>query len=54
MAFGLPMLLVFNAVMLTSAGSTIDLTFASSAKLTAVDWPNKGGDPDHRQLITGR
>ncbi len=54
MAFGLPMLLVFNAIMLTSAGSTIDSTFASSAKLTAVDWPNKGGDPDKRQLITGR
>lgn len=54
MAFGLPMLLVFNAIMLTSAGSTIDSTFASSAKLTAVDWSNKGGDPDNRQLITGR
>ena len=54
MAFGLPMLLVFNAIMLTSAGSTIDSTFASSAKLTAVDWPNKGGDPDNRQLVAGR
>ena len=38
----------------TVAGSTIDSTFASSAKLTAVDWPNRGGDPDNRQLITGR
>jgi len=56
MAFGLPMLLVFNAIMLTSAGSTTASTFASAsnAKLTAVGWPNKGGDPEHRQFITGR
>ena len=49
MAFGLPMLLVFNAIMLTSASSTIASTFATKAKFTAVDWPNvdwpnKGGD----------
>jgi SSS family solute:Na+ symporter len=31
--FGLPMLLVFNAIMLTSAGSTLDSTFSSVAKL---------------------
>ncbi|MHA1569448.1 MAG: Na+/proline symporter, partial [Alphaproteobacteria bacterium] len=37
-AMGLPMLLIFNAIMLTSAGSTLDSTFASIAKLTAVDW----------------
>ena len=34
-SFGLPLLLVFNAIMLTSAGSTLDSTFASTAKLTA-------------------
>jgi len=54
MAFGLPLLLVFNAIMLTSAGSTTASTFTSNAKLTVVGWPNKGGDPEHRQFFTGR
>ena len=39
-ALGLPVLLVFNAIMLTSAGSTLDSTFASAAKLAGA-WPGK-------------
>lgn len=37
-ALGLPMLLIFNVMMLTSAGSTLDSTFFSSGKLGVVDW----------------
>ena len=37
-ALGLPMLLVFNTIMLTSAGSTLDSTFSSKANLAAIDW----------------
>ncbi len=54
MAFGLPMLLVFNAIMLTSAGSTIDSTFASTAKLVAVDWPDRREEPRNRERLIGR
>jgi len=54
MAFGLPMLLVFNAIMLTSAGSTIDSTFASTAKLVAVDWPDRSGAPEEAHRRRGR
>ncbi len=36
-SLGLPVLLVFNAIMLTSAGSTLDSTFASAAKLAGRD-----------------
>ena len=54
MAFGLPMLLVFNAIMLSSAGSTIDSTFASTAKLVAVDWCDRRGEPEARQRLIGR
>jgi len=53
-SLGLPMLLIFNAIMLTSAGSTLDSTFASTAKLTALDWPNRGGTPEARQRRLGR
>jgi hypothetical protein len=53
-AFGLPLLLVFNAIMLTSAGSTLDSTFASTAKLAAIDWPARGGAPDEGQRRFGR
>ena len=45
MTFGLPLLLVFNAIMLTSAGSTLDTTFASTAKLVAIDWPDRRSEP---------
>ncbi|PJB72946.1 MAG: Na+/proline symporter [Alphaproteobacteria bacterium CG_4_9_14_3_um_filter_47_13] len=37
-ALGLPMLLVFNVMMLTSAGSTLDSTFSSAGKLGILDW----------------
>ncbi|MDA1001113.1 MAG: Na+/proline symporter [bacterium] len=52
--FGLPMLLVFNAIMLTSAGSTLDSTVASTAKLAARDWSNRRGAPDAAQIRKGR
>ncbi len=53
-AFGLPMMLAFNAIMLTSAGSTLDSTFASTAKLGARDWGVEGGAPNERQTRFGR
>ena len=53
-AFGLPLLLVFNAIMLASAGSTLDSTFASTAKLTARDWPNASGAATEGQRRFGR
>lgn len=53
-ALPLPLLLVFNVMMLTSAGSTLDSTFASTAKLSARDWPRRHGEPDARQLRLGR
>ncbi|MGZ0654935.1 Na+/proline symporter [Coraliomargarita sp. W4R72] len=37
-ALGLPMLLIFNVMMLTSAGSTLDSTFSSAGKLSILDW----------------
>ncbi|MDA0674671.1 MAG: Na+/proline symporter [Cyanobacteria bacterium] len=52
--FGLPMLLVFNAIMLTSAGSTLDSTFSSVAKLGARDWSNRKGAPTETQAYVGR
>lgn len=53
-AMGLPMLLVFNAIMLTSAGSTLDSTFSSTSKLAARDWPGGEGVPTPRQARRGR
>lgn len=53
-AIGLPMLLVFNAIMLTSAGSTLDSTFASSAKLGARDWHNDEAPPSQDHARRGR
>ena len=52
--FGLPMLLVFNAIMLTSAGSTLDSTFASAAKLGARDWTNNQEPPTDKNLTLSR
>jgi uncharacterized membrane-anchored protein YitT (DUF2179 family) len=40
--------------MLTSAGSTLDSTFASSAKFAARDWQDKRGEPNDVQVRTGR
>ena len=51
---GLPMVLVFNAIMLTSAGSTLDSTFASSAKLAARDWSDAEADPGPSTVQVGR
>jgi Na+/proline symporter len=53
-AFGLPMLLVFNAIMLTSAGSTLDSTFASAAKLGARDWTNDQASATEEHALRGR
>jgi len=52
--FGLPMLLVFNTIMLTSAGSTLDSTFSSVAKLAGRDWSNRQGSPTESQAYVGR
>ncbi|MGD1952395.1 MAG: Na+/proline symporter [Leptolyngbyaceae cyanobacterium] len=52
--FSLPMLLVFNAIMLTSAGSTLDSTFSSVAKLGARDWSNHQDNPTESQALVGR
>ncbi|VEP16962.1 Na+/proline symporter [Hyella patelloides LEGE 07179] len=51
---GLPFLLVFNGIMLTSAGSTLDSTFSSVAKLTARDWHNQYGQPTSSQTFFGQ
>ncbi len=53
-ALGLPLLLVFNAIMLASAGSTLDSTFASTAKLTAHDWSDATAEATERQRRIGR
>ena len=53
-SFGLPMLLVFNAIMLMTGGSTIDSTLTSVAKLSARDWRNRTVDPTPRHLTIGR
>jgi Na+/proline symporter len=53
-ALGLTMMLMFNAIMLTSAGSTLDSTFASTAKLAALDWPKNIQVPSERQRTVGR
>lgn len=37
-SFGLVMMPLFNGIMLLSGGSTIDSTFTSVAKLSALDW----------------
>jgi Na+/proline symporter len=51
-SFGLVMMLLFNGIMLLSGGSTIDSTFTSVSKLTALDWkPNMRGAG---RLTTGR
>jgi len=53
-AIGLWLSLVFNGVMLVSAGSTLDSTFSSSAKFGARDWPGRHGAADARQVSVGR
>jgi Na+/proline symporter len=51
---GLPLLLMTNAIMLTSAGSTLDSTFASTAKLFARDLPQQTGTPNEMHMRWGR
>lgn len=52
---GIWMSLLFNAVMLTSAGSTMDSTFSSTAKFAARDWPgHTDRSPDENQARFGR
>ncbi len=46
-ALGLPMLLIFNVMMLTSAGSTLDSTFSSAGKLSVLDWRPKNAIGQH-------
>jgi Na+/proline symporter len=53
-SFGLPMLLIFNAIMLTSAGSTLDSTFSSAAKLSGRDWPGRAGTATDAETRYGR
>ncbi len=53
-AVGLPVLLVFNVIMLTSAGSTLDSTFSSMSKLGVRDWPGEHGTPNGDQVRRGR
>jgi Na+/proline symporter len=53
-SLGLPVLLVFNAIMLTSAGSTLDSTFASAAKLAGRDWTDARMPPTDSDTRFGR
>jgi len=53
-SLGLPFLLMFNAIMLTSAGSTLDSTFSSSAKLAARDWKASRSGPGAKEVRFGR
>ncbi len=53
-SFGIPMLMLFNAIMLVTGGSTIDSAFTSAAKLAGRDWRNERVEADARHLWTGR
>lgn len=53
-SFGLIMMLMFNGIMLLSGGSTIDSTFTSVAKLSALDWRNDRLQQLGSRLTTGR
>jgi solute:Na+ symporter, SSS family len=53
-AFGLAMLMVFNAIMLMTGGSTIDSTLTSISKLTGRDWHNDVQDAAPSQVTAGR
>lgn len=57
-SLSLPLLIVFNIMMLTSAGSTLDSTFSSTAKMTALDLKENGGknseDIQQKHLTLGR
>ena len=53
-SLGLPLLLMTNAIMLTSAGSTLDSTFASTAKLFARDLSHRIDAPTDQHMRWGR
>ncbi|MGE0521654.1 MAG: hypothetical protein AB7O60_01295 [Variibacter sp.] len=53
-SFGLIMMMIFNGVMLLSGGSTIDSTFTSTAKLSALDWRGGWTEVAGKHLTTGR
>lgn len=53
-SLSLPLLMVFNVIMLTSAGSTLDSTFASVSKVAGRDWKNRQGPPTESQAAIGR
>lgn len=53
-AVALPLLIVFNVMMLTSAGSTLDSTFSSTAKVFALDFSKKTEDPTEHHIRWGR
>jgi len=53
-SLGFGMMLLFNGMMLTSGGSTIDSTFTSVAKLSARDWSADALRPIERDLTIGR
>lgn len=53
-SFGVPMLMLFNAIMLVSGGSTIDSAFTSVAKLAGRDWRNEALDATVRHVSVGR
>ena len=53
-AVSLPLLVVFNVMMLTSAGSTMDSTFSSTAKMAAIDYSRQTAEPTTRHLKHGR
>ncbi|WP_348761260.1 Na+/proline symporter [uncultured Salinisphaera sp.] len=54
LAVGLGMTLLFNAVMLAAAGSTLDSVMTATAKFGARDWPHADGPPTVYQQATGR
>ncbi len=53
-SFGVPALMLFNAIMLASGGSTIDSAFTSAAKLAGRDWRQDSAEPAGRDLRVGR
>ncbi len=53
-SFGLPMLLLFNAIMLSTGGSTIDSTLTSVSRLAARDWGEDPLDASARNVRVGR
>lgn len=53
-SIGIPALMIFNVIMLTSAGSTLDSTFSSMSKLAVRDWTEEHRAPDDHQVRSGR